>query len=157
MDDFDFDSAASAFPDISLGFNEPVETPAPPAAFSFDNFGSPPRQSFTDVKVTGDDEIEKFEDQFPDIDVGYVRLSLSRAHAFAPIHSHRSMRCEGCRRYGFADAQDIFRLHHLPHFLRNRRLEPPLRSHRVLNLPHCRRRPFSTSRFRKKNPRWSGK
>lgn len=79
-DDFDFDRAASAFPDISLdGTGDlpsfpAVPAPAPPSAFSFDNFGSPPRQSFTDVKVTGDEEIEKFEDQFPELDVGHVRL-----------------------------------------------------------------------------------
>ncbi|KAH0829107.1 putative clathrin light chain [Lanmaoa asiatica] len=77
-DDFDFDRAASAFPDISLDGEgdlpsfPTVSAPAPPSAFSFDNFGSPPRQSFTDVKVTGDDEIEKFEDQFPELDVGHT-------------------------------------------------------------------------------------
>lgn len=79
-DDFDFDRAASAFPDISLdGTGDlpsfpAVSAPAPPSAFSFDDFGSPPRQTFTDVKVTGDDEIEKFEDQFPELDAGHVRL-----------------------------------------------------------------------------------
>jgi len=78
-DDFDFDRAASAFPDISLdgegdlpAFNQSLAAPAPPSAFSFENFGSPPRQSFTEVKVTGDDEIEKFENQFPDLDVGHA-------------------------------------------------------------------------------------
>ena len=84
MDDFDFDRAASAFPDISLdGEGDlpsfpavPVSAPAPPSAFSFDNFGSPPRQSFNEVKVTGDDEIDKFEDQFPELNVGHVRLSF---------------------------------------------------------------------------------
>ncbi|KAF8549168.1 hypothetical protein OG21DRAFT_625305 [Imleria badia] len=50
--------------------------PAPPSASSFDDFGSPPRQTFQDVKVTGDDDIEKFEDQFPELDVGHVRPSL---------------------------------------------------------------------------------
>ncbi|KAG9312174.1 clathrin light chain-domain-containing protein [Chiua virens] len=75
-DDFDFDRAASAFPDISLAGEGDVPTfqtppaPAPPAAFSFDSFDSPPRQTFSDVKVTGDDEIDKFEDQFPELDVG---------------------------------------------------------------------------------------
>lgn len=79
-DDFDFDRAASAFPDISLdGGNDlpsfpAVSAPAPPTTFSFDDFGSPPRQTFTDVKVTGDDELEKFEDQFPELDAGHVRL-----------------------------------------------------------------------------------
>ncbi|KAI6015591.1 clathrin light chain-domain-containing protein, partial [Pisolithus marmoratus] len=76
MDDFDFDRAASAFPDISLDGEGDVPTfPAASAhqissGFSFDDFGSPPRASFMDVKVTRDEEIEKFEDQFPDIDVG---------------------------------------------------------------------------------------
>ncbi|KAI6046317.1 clathrin light chain [Pisolithus marmoratus] len=76
MDDFDFDRAASAFPDISLDGEGDVPTflaasaPQISSGFSFDDFGSPPRASFTDVKVTGDEEIEKFEDQFPDIDVG---------------------------------------------------------------------------------------
>ncbi|KAI6113514.1 clathrin light chain-domain-containing protein [Pisolithus croceorrhizus] len=78
MDDFDFDRAASAFPDISLdGEGEVPALPsvsAPPvgSGFSFDDFGSPPRAVFTDVKVTGDEEIEKFEGQFPDIDFGKV-------------------------------------------------------------------------------------
>ncbi|KAF8549171.1 hypothetical protein OG21DRAFT_1448222 [Imleria badia] len=77
-DDFDFDRAASAFPDISLDGAGDVPTfatapaPAPPSAFSFDDFGSPPRQTFQDVKVTGDDDIEKFEDQFPELDVGHT-------------------------------------------------------------------------------------
>lgn len=76
MDDFDFDRAASAFPDISLDGEgdipsfPAVSAPAPPSTFSFDNFDSPPRY---DVKVTGDDEIEKFEDQFPELDTGHVR------------------------------------------------------------------------------------
>ncbi|KAG6332583.1 hypothetical protein ID866_6505 [Astraeus odoratus] len=76
MDEFDFDRAASAFPDISLdGEGDVPSVPAATSAgFSFDDFGSPPRASFTDVKVTGDDEIEQFENQFPDID---VRKSLS--------------------------------------------------------------------------------
>lgn len=78
-DDFDFDRAASAFPDISLdGEGDVPSLPAasaPPlsSGFSFDDFGTP-RQSFADVKVTGDDEIEQFEDQFPELDLGQVRL-----------------------------------------------------------------------------------
>ncbi|EIN06780.1 clathrin light chain [Punctularia strigosozonata HHB-11173 SS5] len=74
-DDIDFDRAASAFPDISLdgsGDIPSVVSPAvaaqPTGGFSFDDFGSPPRERVTEVKVTGDDEIEKFEDQFPDIE-----------------------------------------------------------------------------------------
>lgn len=77
-DDIDFDRAASAFPDISLDGDGDFPTPSqPPAAarnnssgFSFDDFGSPPRE--TVVKVTGDDEIDKFESDFPDIDVPQV-------------------------------------------------------------------------------------
>ncbi|KIJ65985.1 hypothetical protein HYDPIDRAFT_110105 [Hydnomerulius pinastri MD-312] len=74
--DFDFDRAASAFPDISLDGEGDVPSfpaasaPAPSTGFDFDDFGSPPREHFTDVKVTGDDELEKFEDQFPELDVG---------------------------------------------------------------------------------------
>lgn len=66
----DFDRAASAFPDISLDGDIPTTSPplnsgsaAPPGGFSFDSFDAPA------VKVTGDDEFEKFEDQFPDIGV----------------------------------------------------------------------------------------
>lgn len=78
-DDIDFDRAASAFPDISLDGESdiPIPSQAPPAAtrndssgFSFDDFDTP--QAHTDVKVTGDDEIEKFENDFPDIDMGQV-------------------------------------------------------------------------------------
>lgn len=79
-DDFDFEHAASAFPDISLdGTGDfDVPTPAPPAAarassgFSFDDFGSPPRETQSAIKVTGDDELDRFESDFPDIDVGQV-------------------------------------------------------------------------------------
>ncbi|KAG8221232.1 clathrin light chain-domain-containing protein [Butyriboletus roseoflavus] len=97
MDDFDFDRAASAFPDISLDGEgdlpsfPAVPAPAPASAFSFDNFGSPPRQSFTDVKVTGDDELEKFEDQFPELDAGHsvsspppAQPTFGAAPPFAP-------------------------------------------------------------------------
>lgn len=78
--EMDFDRAASAFPDISLDGTDDVPsfTAAPPAStggFSFDDFSSPPRERQTDVKVTGDDEIEKFEDQFPDIEVPVRRAS----------------------------------------------------------------------------------
>lgn len=76
--DIDFDAAASAFPDISLDGTGDIPTPSAPSAapstgFSFDDFGSPPRAPQTEVKVTGDDEIEKFENEFPDIDVPQVR------------------------------------------------------------------------------------
>ncbi|EIW80289.1 hypothetical protein CONPUDRAFT_137566 [Coniophora puteana RWD-64-598 SS2] len=73
-DDFDFDKAASQFPDISLDGEGDV--PALPSGvgvhggdFDFDDFDAPPKETVTDVKITGDDEIEKFEDQFPELDV----------------------------------------------------------------------------------------
>lgn len=80
--DIDLDAAASAFPDISLdgsGDLPPIHTQSVQPAVTgnglgFDAFDAavstkPP------VKVTGDDEIEKFEDQFPDIGAGSpVRL-----------------------------------------------------------------------------------
>lgn len=102
MDDFDFDRAASAFPDISLdGAGDvpsytAVSAPAPPSTFSFDDFGSPPRQSYTEVKVTGDDEIEQFEDQFPELNVGHVRL-------FAVVLQIARWRCgyEGLSSHGW--------------------------------------------------------
>ncbi|PCH36603.1 hypothetical protein WOLCODRAFT_140522 [Wolfiporia cocos MD-104 SS10] len=72
--DIDFDRAASAFPDISLDGTGDIPAPAVAApaqssGFSFDDFGSPPRERATEVKVTGDDEIEKFESEFPDIEI----------------------------------------------------------------------------------------
>jgi hypothetical protein len=76
-DDFDFDRAASAFPDLDLDGQGDVPLPPAPAAnsgFSFDDFGSPLGQ--TEVKVTGDDEIEKFEDQFPELNIGQVSSSI---------------------------------------------------------------------------------
>ncbi|KAF8271070.1 clathrin light chain [Lactarius quietus] len=98
--DIDFDRAASAFPDISLdgegdfhNFSSP-----PPAAnltatgpFDLDAFGSPappPRE----VKVTGhdDEEIEKFESEFPELDVPQVasapipQPTFGSAPPFAP-------------------------------------------------------------------------
>lgn len=77
--DIDFDRAASAFPDISLdgdgdfpAFSSPPPVVHPPAAgpFDLDAFGTPappPRA----VKVTGhdDEQIEKFESDFPELDV----------------------------------------------------------------------------------------
>lgn len=94
-DDFDFDRAASAFPDISLdGAGDIPSAPSAPAGgndFDFDDFDAP---KHTEVKVTGDDEIEKFEDQFPDIDVPVVRrLSLSRMSRTADAHSEMLGEC----------------------------------------------------------------
>lgn len=76
-DDIDFDLAASAFPDISLdGEGDiPIPTQLPSvnsrnnsSSFSFDDFDTPPARDPV-VKVTGDDEVEKFENEFPDIEV----------------------------------------------------------------------------------------
>lgn len=72
IDDIDLDRAASAFPDIGLDGSGDIPTPAPnfsggiQDSSSFDSFLEP-RDLVHDVKVTGDDEIERFEDQFPDI------------------------------------------------------------------------------------------
>ena len=81
-DDIDFDRAASAFPDISLDGSGDIPTPtlggAPVISHQtstssytdFDDFVTPPPHN--DVKVTGDDEIEQFESQFPDIGLPVV-------------------------------------------------------------------------------------
>lgn len=79
--DIDFDRAASAFPDISLDGSSDIpsslngtgagSTTTTTNGFSFDDFDTPPRGN-TEVKVTGDDEIEKFESEFPDIEVPQV-------------------------------------------------------------------------------------
>ena len=90
--DIDFDRAASAFPEISLDGSGDISVPpsgaAPPMSatdsFSFDDFSTPPSRT-TEVKVTGDDEIEKFESEFPDIEVPQV--SYWRAS-----QTHRKMR-----------------------------------------------------------------
>jgi hypothetical protein len=81
--DIDFDRAASAFPDISFDGEGDFVTPTASytasstiggtGGFTFDDFGSPP--SLPTVKVTGDDEIEKFEDQFPELNVPAEQVS----------------------------------------------------------------------------------
>ncbi|KAJ7270083.1 clathrin light chain [Mycena haematopus] len=71
-DEIDFDAAASQFPDISLDGDIPAVPSLPGTAtrstsdFFFDEFEAPRE---TVVKVTGDDAIEKFSSEFPDIDV----------------------------------------------------------------------------------------
>ena len=90
-DEIDFDRAVSAFPDISLdGEGEiPVLPQAPPATksnpsdFLFDDFDGPGEST---VKVTGDDDIEKFQSNFPDIDVGQVSRSLWFYSVGSPKH-----------------------------------------------------------------------
>ncbi|KAJ4485463.1 clathrin light chain-domain-containing protein [Lentinula aciculospora] len=98
-DDIDFDRAVSAFPDISLDGSDDIPalpnatSPAAPipssSGFSFDDFDSPTPAA--PVKVTGDDEIEKFENEFPDIGVPSSPLAMmqqtsqpSYGSAFAP-------------------------------------------------------------------------
>lgn len=101
-DDIDFDRAASAFPDISLDGSGDIPTPtlggAPVLSHQtstssyadFDEFSTPPPHN--DVKVTGDDEIEQFESQFPDLDVPIVSAnSKSRLLIFVlttPLSLH---------------------------------------------------------------------
>jgi len=78
-DDIDFDRAASAFPDIDIDSGDFVQSSQPPPivatrtsnAFSFDDFESTPfQQKNTQVKVTGDDDFDTFETEFPEIDAG---------------------------------------------------------------------------------------
>ncbi|KAG6861700.1 hypothetical protein C0995_013269 [Termitomyces sp. Mi166 len=90
----DFDRAASAFPDISLDGDGDI--PLPPqthpvaqttSGFSFDDLDTPASKGHA-VTVTGDDELEKFKSEFPDIDVGQpqpppTQLSYSGA-TYAP-------------------------------------------------------------------------
>lgn len=73
-DDIDFERAASAFPDISLEGIGDIPTAAPAlgnSGFSFDDFDSPLEKDSA-VKVTGDDELDKFQNEFPDIQVPQV-------------------------------------------------------------------------------------
>ena len=99
--DIDFDRAASAFPDISLDgegdiptFTTPPSlTPAPAGPFDLDAFGGPTKR---DVRVTGhdsDDEIGKFESEFPELEVPQVRYRnthILRAHAVPTAASRRT-------------------------------------------------------------------
>lgn len=83
-EDDDFERAQSAFPELDDdfgGFGDAPAAPAPipsiasePLDFSFDPL---PASNAPPVKVTGDDEIEKFESQFPDL--GGVSRSFVRA------------------------------------------------------------------------------
>ena len=81
-DDIDFDRAASAFPDISLDgegdipafATPPSHTPPPGGPFDLDAFGGP--TPAREVRVTGhdeEDEIGKFESEFPELDIPQVR------------------------------------------------------------------------------------
>ena len=75
VDEIDFDRAASAFPDISLDGDGEIPVPLTSvrndstASFSFDE-----PIATHNVKVTGDDEFEKFQTEFPDIQVCLSRV-----------------------------------------------------------------------------------
>ncbi len=80
--DIDFDAAASAFPEISLDGSTDITFPTSHTAtaptnsgFSFDDFDSPPRPA-KEIAVTGNDEIDKFESDFPELDIPAVSLSV---------------------------------------------------------------------------------
>ncbi|PPQ98360.1 hypothetical protein CVT26_013616 [Gymnopilus dilepis] len=89
-DDIDFERAASAFPDISLDGSTELPNVAPVAAgrtnsgFSFDDFEDPLEKKDINVKVTGDDEIEKFESEFPDIEVPQQQYVPPQQPSFTP-------------------------------------------------------------------------
>lgn len=99
-DDIDFEHAISAFPDIEFDGDIPVPSApsgAPVASsgsFSFDDFDTPSiRGRDTDVKVTGDDEIEKFENEFPELDMPSVSatctqiyVQMTKAKCYAGVH-----------------------------------------------------------------------
>ncbi|RXW24951.1 hypothetical protein EST38_g905 [Candolleomyces aberdarensis] len=74
-DEIDFDAAASAFPEISLDgdiptlpVSQPTQTKSS-SGFSFDNFDDfEDSKGSEHVRVTGDDELDKFESQFPELE-----------------------------------------------------------------------------------------
>jgi hypothetical protein len=71
-DEIDFDKAASAFPDIDLdGDIFDIPTSGSGGAASFDINSFEPTPIGRDVAVTGDEDgvIEKFESEFPELDV----------------------------------------------------------------------------------------
>lgn len=88
----EFERAANAFPDISLdGFGDLPSAPAAnqisnsnSAGFSFDDFDTPLAPSGRPVRVTGDDELEKFENEFPDIEV--PSAPAVQVCFFSPVH-----------------------------------------------------------------------
>ncbi|KAF8483651.1 clathrin light chain-domain-containing protein [Russula ochroleuca] len=91
--DIDFDRAASAFPDISLDGESdipfatpPSHTPPPGGPFDLDAFGGP--TPARDVRVTGhddDDEIGKFESEFPELDTVNLPSSQPTFGALPPF------------------------------------------------------------------------
>jgi hypothetical protein len=92
--DIDFERAANAFPDISLDrdgdfpdfTSPPPRSPPPPAGpFDLDAFGGP--SPAREVRVTGhesDDDIGKFESEFPELDVPQVRCTAGVPPCYAP-------------------------------------------------------------------------
>ena len=93
--DIDFDRAASAFPDISLDGDgdiptfatPPSHTPPPAGPFDLDAFGGP--TPAREVRVTGhdaDDEIGKFESEFPELDVPQVTTRNLCPHAVSKVN-----------------------------------------------------------------------
>ncbi len=103
--DIDFDRAASAFPDISLEgegdilsfTTPPSRTPPPAGPFDLDAFGGP-TPTTREVRVTGhdtdtDDEIGKFESEFPELDIPQVRRAACCGHA-VPMSASRRTRPE---------------------------------------------------------------
>jgi hypothetical protein len=89
--DIDFERAATAFPDISLDGEgdiptfstpPPISTPAPAGPFDLDAFGSP--APTREIKVTGHDDhdIEKFESEFPELDVPQVKYASEAVGCF---------------------------------------------------------------------------
>lgn len=76
--EIDWDRAASQFPDISLDGEGDIPAPGGVArsssGFSFDDFGTPPQHPVT---ITGNDELDEFENNFPEIDVPAAQVSWS--------------------------------------------------------------------------------
>lgn len=87
-DEIDFDAAASAFPEISLDGDIPTLPTQPTqtqtsSGFSFDDFDEP--KGSEHVRVTGDDELEKFESQFPELE----SVSCYRRPCLLALYVHR--------------------------------------------------------------------
>jgi hypothetical protein len=105
--EIDLDRAASAFPELDDGSDfatAPHSTIAAPGTstnnFAFDDFDiEPPVQQMRDVKVTGDDEIEKFEDQFPDIEIPQVLYTVylvSSRHSSLKMYNYNRSHLPFC-------------------------------------------------------------
>ena len=98
-DEIDFDAAASAFPDISLDGADPLPSaPGISSAYSTSSFtdtdffsdaldGPGNAHAGHEVKVTGDDELEKFQNEFPEIDVPAAAPAMTSPPTHTPIGS----------------------------------------------------------------------